>query len=224
MPSPFQPGQNETVDAVGGPALVRDFRERRPFRANVGPVPAPGSPLANPAGQQVDLPARQFLARIDRRHPESFLLGGDSPDELALFRVSGDDGPMARVQPPQGGILEVEAQSGHALVLIGPVAGVAVVGEDGTNVAVEVERRAFLGSGRLQGVGDKCRHEANEYPGGAPEKQPASGSQAAHGWLVPPHYGAGGSQLHGAVADRRGCRGFRSKGQDGTRSVWTRSL
>ena len=117
----------------------------------------------------------------------SLIPGGDSPDELALVRVSGHDSQLARLQSSQGGLPNVEAQTGHPLVLIGSVAGVAVVGKDGTNVAVEFERWALPGLGCPERVEDpNCRGQTGQNPGAGLEKEQGWGSQAAHGWQLPP--------------------------------------
>src|SRR5437763_1261704 len=74
----------------------------------------------------------------------------------------------------EGGLAHVETQFPLALLLIGAVAGVAVVGEDGPDVAVVVDlrgrRRRLGGAGpRRQGgeaEGHEYRKEATEAPCG----------------------------------------------------------
>src|SRR5205823_14132129 len=64
------------------------------------------------------------------------IAGGDLAVQLTFARLAGDEGPVV-VAVGGGALLGVEAEVGLALVLVGAVAGEAVVGEDRADVPVE---------------------------------------------------------------------------------------
>src|SRR5262245_53333134 len=103
------------------------------------PSARPTPPLLDPPPQQVDLRGGQGLAEPARAHAPALPRGGDSAVELAGGRAAGHRGAAARVQFGQGAVLAVEAETGLAPRLVRPVAGVAVVREDGPDVPVEID-------------------------------------------------------------------------------------
>ena len=119
----------------------------------------PPGPLLDPQADEFDLLFVQFEPGVGRGHAEGFLTGGNSLEHLAPVRVAGDDGAVS-AQVGEGSLLGIEAQLGGAGRLVGPVAGVAAVGQEGTDVAVELHRR-LLGTLRPGGRSrpqDQARH------------------------------------------------------------------
>ena len=83
----------------------------------------------------------------------------DTLPDGAFFGVTGDDGG-AGFAGGEGVLGLIEAEVGHAGVLVGPVAVVAGVGEDGADVALEVNGfAAQRGSGsQTKGQKKDSRH------------------------------------------------------------------
>ena len=94
--------------------------------------------FGDPALEGIYLLRRKSFAGFERRHAVVFVLGRDTRDQGTLVRFAGDDGVVAGFQFGESAVLLVEAQAGFAFVGIGAVAGVAVVGKDGADVAVEI--------------------------------------------------------------------------------------
>ena len=117
--------------------------------------------LVDPALDELHLRRRETVVR---RHELEIILGADSQVELARGRVSGGDGAVAATIL-EGALPGIEPQVGIALVRVGAVAGEALVGEEGEDVAVEVDGLVFLrrrGSGRAQAA-QPC-HGHRHYP------------------------------------------------------------
>ena len=95
------------------------------------PVAGPGRPLFDPLADQLDLSLRELLARLGRRHAPLRIGFRDAQKGFALVRLTGGEGG--------GAFLGVQAQLGLALLLVGPVTLEASVGEDGPDVAGEID-------------------------------------------------------------------------------------
>src|SRR5690349_17600145 len=99
----------------------------------------PGRPLLDPAPDQ--LPLRRLerrLMRLWRRHHIVLILGRDPLIRQALLRVALDDRMSALLALAKEPLLLVQPQVGLARPGVGTVTGKAVVGEDRTDVAVEL--------------------------------------------------------------------------------------
>ena len=151
--------QHEEIDRVAGPALIGDLGQRRPLGGDKGPVALPPGPLLDPQADEIDLLFVELEPGVGRGHAESLLLGGDALEHLAPVRIAGEDGPVS-AQVGEGSLPGVEAQLGGAGRLVGPVAGVAAVGQEGTDVAVELHRRlpGTLRPGGRSRPQDQARH------------------------------------------------------------------
>ncbi len=66
--------------------------------------------------------------------------GEDAADDLGLLRMGGDDGGSV-IMLFECPFLGVEAELGLASFFVGTVTGEAVFGQDGVDVAAEVNRR-----------------------------------------------------------------------------------
>jgi hypothetical protein len=89
------------------------------------------------------------------------VFGLDALDQLAFFRMTGNDGiGMARARFERR-LFEIEAQAGFAHLRIRPVATEAVGGQDGLHILVEIEPLGGLCSVRawpgLVAAGDECK-------------------------------------------------------------------
>ncbi len=104
-----------------------------------------GGPFGDPAFEQGDLGGFQGRRGFGRGHREFGVVDLDAEDQVAGVGVAGDDGGGAGFEGEGGSLGHIEAETGLALALVGAVAGEAVLGEDGADVAVEIE--GFLGLG-----------------------------------------------------------------------------
>lgn len=78
--------------------------------------------------------------RVGRGHHFFVVVADDAEDEFTVGALAGDDHGGA-VFRAEGAFLGVEAELGLAAFFVGAVAMVALVREDGLDVATEVDRR-----------------------------------------------------------------------------------
>ena len=126
-------------------------------------MPGPDRAFLDPALEQFDLLRLERLVLLGRRHHVVRVRGGETADHLALLRRARHHRDLARLRLPQRGLLEIEAQVGLELGRIRPVAGVAVLREDGSDVAVEINlgRRRSRGGARSQSTAQNaCGQQA----------------------------------------------------------------
>ena len=129
----------EPIDRVAGVARcgrhlgADDLPER--------PVLLVGGPGRDPAREQVLLGLRKLLVEVGRGHDRVGIGSDDSRDQGAGGGVARDDGPLPALEGRKGRGAVVEPQA--SLLLPGPVAGEAVLGEERPDVTVEADR--FLG-------------------------------------------------------------------------------
>jgi len=79
-------------------------------------------------------------------------------DDLALIRLTRDDGDFAGLTFAVGGFDEVEAQFSFARMLVHAVAGEAVLSEKRSDLTVEVDGGRGGGGSQKQESGRKTRH------------------------------------------------------------------
>src|SRR5262249_29596252 len=123
----------------------------------------------------------------------------DAADELAFRRLARHDGEAALPETGKRAFLRVQAQLGLALSTIGAVAGKAVLREDGTHLAIELDDwlRGILCPGRLvcrdgaehehENKCARCRKEAKRSGQGRHHDGRIlgrSGSGASHDWMI----------------------------------------
>ncbi len=151
-------GTDEGVDGMSfDPALHRRLE---------GPVLPPFGALGDPASEDVDLLRLQArLVRLRRRHHLVGVLTEDACDEVAAPRVARHDRAHAVVLR-RGAFEGVETEVGLAVRLVRAVAGEAVLGEDGEDVAAEAHG---LGAAREGG-----------------EQEDRGRGQPGHGRIIPP--------------------------------------
>lgn len=83
-------------------------------------------------------------------------------DEGATVGLAWDDGCFAGFEAGGGGVAGVEAEAGFAFVCVLPVAIEAVFGEDGANVAIELDGIRF----GVDVEGEDCEGGGEGHPGG----------------------------------------------------------
>ena len=127
--------------------------------------------MLHPLFEQRNLGSRERLAFAGRRHDLGRLGRADPGDKLALFRLAGHDGDIAAFEFAERSLPDIEAQAGLALLLIWTMAGETVFGEQGQNLAVEVDRRrrrrGDRGSFGIIGNKEEGSAGAHEDPGQA---------------------------------------------------------
>ncbi len=154
----IEAGEGEAVDRIANPGGFARDRQRGGLHRLERPVVFPVRAMGDPLAKQGDLLGLELLAGLDRRHHVVLVGMGDAADQFALGGLAGDDGESAGLGGLEGVGLEVEAELGLALALVRAVAGEAVLGKDGADVAVEINR---AGRGGRRGGGGK----------GGPEQQ-----------------------------------------------------
>ena len=155
--------ENEVVDRRLRPLRVARLRHLRPRDSLEGPVAPVGGAGCNPAAQQLCLGRRHRLADMRRRHNEIGIGRLDPGEQLAGRPIAGHDSPVATVEHETGTSGLIEPQSPLSLRGVGAMAGKAAVGEERTDVAVEVDRRNCRSRGSQLRCDDRRPH-ADEEP------------------------------------------------------------
>ena len=87
----------------------------------------------------------------------------DAEDEFARVGFAGDDGGEFGFSAGEGGVALVEAEAGFAVRGVGAVAVVAVLREDGLDVAAEVDLGGGeSGGGEQRGEGKQTRESKRD--------------------------------------------------------------
>ena len=102
--------------------------------------------LFDPFSQSGDLFLRKRLAKLGGRHPLVFVGTRHSANQFARFRFAWHDRNRAGLQFAGRDFGIIEPQAGFAFSVVGTVAGIAFVGQNRPDVAIEVDR--LLGNGR----------------------------------------------------------------------------
>ena len=136
----FEPGKHEGVDWIARPGTVLDAGQLRAFWRDEGPVCFPLRPLLYPSAQRLDLTRAELVAPlISRRHSDRWVVRCDALDQFARGRIARNDNRL-------GSIFLIKAELGFALSRIGSVAGVTLVGQDGPDIAIELDGARFGGA------------------------------------------------------------------------------
>ena len=178
-PGLLEPFPDKVVDGVARPA----FGHADPCDGLEGPVPLIGSALFDPAAEEGHFGFGEGSALgFGRRHELGGVLMPDPGEELTLIGLAGNDGGISP-EVGEGLSPQVEAQVCLPFLLVRPVAEKAFVGENGTDVAIELDvLRGGRGGeqdekqhGRKSGHG-RIREFVNGNGGGG---NPGNGSQRA---------------------------------------------
>ena len=150
--------QDEVVDGVARPGVVLHLGCGGPLGRNECPVQFPFRSLINPLADQLDLLRGQASVGIGGRHAERRVFGAHLLVKLAFGALPGND-HLVSAPVLENTLLGIEPQLSLPCLLVGTVAGEAIVGENGPDFAVEVygffvgDRRTALGR---RGRGAAC--------------------------------------------------------------------
>ena len=194
-------GQRPAVSLLHGPQALfgepcvhqmvdrsRAVGRVRPLRPDVGPVLLVLGALLDPRLDQLLLAVRQPLVGRDGRHHQHGTRLADAVDQPAARGVPGLDHP-----PSQHLLAPVQAQVGLPGIAIRAVAGEAVLGKDGADVAVELHplggwrdcnRRGRQGDGKVPHVrssGPSGPGPGRAVPGAKPTAQSHCTSRSRRG-------------------------------------------
>jgi hypothetical protein len=177
----LEPGKYEGVDGIAWPGAVLDAGQLRAFWRDEGPVCFPLRALLHPPAQCLDLTRAELVAPfIGRGHPCSRVVRRDALDQLAVDRIARNDR-----QP--GSCFQIKAELGSAIGGIGSVAGVALVGQYGPHIAIELDDARFGGAAdRSQQQGDNGIAEAHVnvisivVPGRRPSRETTVSAFCSH--------------------------------------------
>ena len=128
-----------SISLIGQPAFLTDGRAGF-LGASKAQCVDGRRPLLDPAAEHRDLRGGQLLAALLGRHAQIGVVALDPVDQLALVRLAGHDRHAAALELGEGPFLGVEPQPGLALLIVGAVAGEAIVREDRPDIAREVHR------------------------------------------------------------------------------------
>src|SRR5262245_26921349 len=123
------------IDRVARPAPALYGRRVHALGRNVRPVGFPVGALVDPAANQIHLAAGQTDPGSRRGHPAGVVRRADSLKHPA-------PGAIARYDDTVGAFLGIESQTCLPLLLVRSVTGEALVGEQGPDVAAEIDLRS----------------------------------------------------------------------------------
>ena len=148
---------HEAIDGRAGPRCVAHRGHRGLLRRHERPVLLVVGALGDPLPEDGALGVRdRVLAAVGRRHHLAGTGGCDPLHKERLVRPERNDG-RAILALRGGGVEGVEPQAGLLLGAVGPVAEVAAVGKDRSDVATEADG--------LGGTDGKRRHGLGTRPG-----------------------------------------------------------
>lgn len=112
-----------------------------------GPVFVVGCAFLDPAVEEVLLGVVEAEFGFEGRHDLVSIVGADEVVEVALLEVAGGDAGVA-AEVGDGVFAGIETEVGFLIFGVGTVAFEAAVGDDGADVAVEVDGGFGLEEGR----------------------------------------------------------------------------
>ena len=138
----FEARQDEPIDIVHGAGGELDRRYRRLLRCDKRPMRLVHRALFDPLLQRRHLRVAERLIGRRRRHPGAGCRGRDAPNELALLWLPVHNRVAAHFVPQLGvrRVRLVEPQPCLPRCIALSMAAEAVVGEDGPDVPVEIDR------------------------------------------------------------------------------------
>jgi hypothetical protein len=134
----LEAGVDEAVDGVRGGAEGGCRRGDRGGRFE-GPVFLVLGALLDPAADEGALGVVEGLVGIRRRHDVVGICGGDATPEFAGIGVTGFESDATVLVGGEGAFGGIETETGLAMLGVKAVAGEALVGEEGADVAVELD-------------------------------------------------------------------------------------
>lgn len=153
----FESGPDEGVDRVGlfvccGQAGFDEWGK--------GPVFAPVGTLLDPGFESLNLGGVESFVCLGRRHEVVDICGDHSLVKQTLIGGSSNDGcPVFSIR--LGGFFEIKAQICFAMLLVGSVAIEAAVGEEGEDLAVELDGGRAVAAGEWTTVDRKTKRRTS---------------------------------------------------------------
>ncbi len=151
-----------------------------------GPVFLVNCAFLDPATEERALGVVEGLVGIRRRHDVVGIGGGDAAPEFTGIGVTGFEGDTTILAGSEGAFGGIESQTGLAMFGVEAVAGEAMVGEDGSDVAVELERGGGEAGGAQGETGDGRDQEMEERAGETHRRGESQGLAAVQspGWRI----------------------------------------
>ena len=133
------------IHPIGGPVGLFDLGGRVFDGCHIGPWVFVNGPLLDPLLEDFNFLRLEGFVRFHRGH--GIFLVEDADDEFALLGLTRYDGSFACfLELGIGAFRGVETESGFSMIGIWAVAEEALVGENGTDVTVEIELLAEAGA------------------------------------------------------------------------------
>ena len=132
--------EDPEIDPAPRPRPVVNRRQRPVRRGDERPVLGVRGTFGDPALQQVDLRGTEPVAALPLRHPQRFVFLRDPRDQLAGLGLPRHDRHRAVGELGQGRLAAVEPQPLGAMRFVLPVAGEAVLRQNGPDLAVVIHR------------------------------------------------------------------------------------
>lgn len=157
-------GEDEGIDGINRASGLGYWGNDRPDGRDVGPVFAPSCALGDPAAQKVFLGGGERIIGISRRHDLLGVVTKNPGDEFAVVGAAGDDRDKTGFAPGEGFDAAVQPQARFTGGGIGTVAGVALVRENGLNLATKINGLR-AGGGRKNKGAAKSKNEVRRAIG-----------------------------------------------------------
>src|SRR5262249_22030318 len=126
------------VDQAFGPSAIGHLGDSVIYWWNEGPMQRPFGALVDPLCQELNLFRFQFFSTLRWRHD---LLGPVRCDPLyhfALFEIPGNDGMSSASKLAERTFFGIQTKLGLSLLGVRTMAGEAIVGQNGEDLAAEI--------------------------------------------------------------------------------------
>ena len=158
----LESGEHEGIDPVYRPRSVFHRRRSVPPGPDIRPVRGIGGAGRDPGRQELLLLGREHVVALRRGHHHVGIGLVQASDQFALFGVARHDRPAAAFEFRDGRVTIVEPQAPAAVMLVGAVAGKAVMRQERPDVPVEIGNP----------IGRGGRHQARHGQGGRGASDP----------------------------------------------------
>ena len=134
--------EDQLVEGILGPACLflgelRGKRRLRFFEFGERPMAFPFGARLHPLLEKGDLLGLEGFIGFGGRHEFIAVGGMEAGGDFAPFPIPGDDGDGTAFAFAESACGGIEAEFGFPMFFIGPVAGEAMIGEDGADIAIK---------------------------------------------------------------------------------------
>ena len=134
--------EDQLVEGILGPACLflgelRGKRRLRFFEFGERPMAFPFGARLHPLLEKGDLLGLEGFIGFGGRHEFIAVGGMEAGGDFAPFPIPGDDGDGTAFAFAESACGGIEAEIGFPMFFIGPVAGEAMIGEDGADIAIK---------------------------------------------------------------------------------------